>query len=238
MRLIFIDESARDDAFYFFGAIVADAPAVTHIERGLGGIGRLIAGHVPGFDPDAEFHAVDMFHGENDWKDVPVGWRVKACTLVAKVLARSSASLLFRGIDLHAHRRRYGARAFPAHELTLAHLLECVHDRLGRLDPEDRLGLVIADEHHSANGARRSLRSFKVDRVPGYTQKPLTRIADTLYFGPSHESRMLQAADVATYFLNRSRTVRERDPRSAEAIARIVALLDRIKVADYVWSPE
>jgi len=237
VRLIFIDESARDDAFYFFGGLVADASAVQSIEQGFDGIGRLLAANVAGFDAATEFHAVEMFHGRGRWKRVPLGWRVKACTLAAKVLSRSTASFVFRGVDLYAHRRRYGSRAFPAHLLTLAHLLECVHERLGWLDRNDQLGLVLADEHHSAAGARRSLRSFKVESVPGYTRKPLTRIADTIYFGPSHESRMLQAADLATFFLNRSRTIEEKDPRAADAVAKIVALVKEITIVEYVWSP-
>lgn len=237
MRLIFIDESARDDAFYFFGALVADAAAVRQIERGLDGVARLVAAHVAGFDPDTEFHAVDMFHGDRAWKRVPIGWRVKACTLVAKVLARSSASFIFRGVDLESHERKYGLNAYPAHLLTLAQVLESVHERLKWLDHPEQLGLVLADEHHSAAGARRSLRSFKVESAPGYTRKPLTRIADTIYFGPSHESRMLQAADVATYFLNRSKTIAEKDPRSADAVRKIVHFIDQITVVDYVWAP-
>ncbi|KQS14722.1 hypothetical protein ASG04_02465 [Curtobacterium sp. Leaf183] len=178
-----------------------------------------------------------MFHGAGAWKDVPVVWRVKACTLVAKVLARSTASFVFRGVDLEAHRRRYGRRAYPAHLLTLAHLLECVDERLAWLDPEDGLGLVLADEHHSAAGARRSPRSFKVESTPGFTKRPLTRIADTIYFGPSDESRMLQAADLATFFLNRSKTIVERDARSAAAVAKVVSLITQIRIKDYVWSP-
>nr|WP_255252627.1 hypothetical protein [Curtobacterium sp. 'Ferrero'] len=166
MRLIFIDESARDDAFYFFGALVADAAAVRQIERGLDGVARLVAAHVAGFDPDTEFHAVDMFHGDRAWKRVPIGWRVKACTLVAKVLARSSASFIFRGVDLESHERKYGLDAYPAHLLTLAQVLESVHERLKWLDHPEQLGLVLADEHHSAAGARRSLRSFKVESAP------------------------------------------------------------------------
>ncbi len=237
VRLIFIDESGRDDAFYFFGALIADAAAVRQIEQGLDGVARLVAAHVSGFDPDTEFHAVDMFHGERAWKRVPLGWRVKDCTLVAKVLARSSASFIFRGIDLEAHGRKYGSNAYPAHLLTLAHVLESVHERLRWLDHSEQLGLVLADEHHSAAGARRSLRSFKVESAPGYTRKPLTRIADTIYFGPSHESRMLQAADLATYFLNRSKTVAEKDPRSADAVRKIADLIGEITIVDYVWSP-
>ncbi|KQO62741.1 hypothetical protein ASF23_07230 [Curtobacterium sp. Leaf261] len=235
--MIFIDESARDDAFYFFGALMADADATRSIEAGLNRVAELVAADVPGFDTATEFHAVDMFHGEHGWKRVPVGWRVKACTLVAKIIARSGAVFVFRGVDLEALRLRYGQHAHPPHLLTLAQLLEAVNGRLGSIDRPDQLGLVLADEHHSAAGARRSLRNFKVESAPGWTKRPLDRIADTIYFGPSHESRMLQAADFATYFLNRSRTVPERDPRSAAAVARIAGLVRSVTIAEYVWCP-
>lgn len=238
MRLVFVDESARDDDYYFFGALIADAAAIRSIETGLDGIGQLLARQVDGFDAHTEFHAAEIFHGKGAWRSVPVVWRVKACTLVAKVLARSTARFVLRGVDLGALRARYGSLAHPPHLLTLAHLLECVHDHLGRLDHDEQLGLVLADEHHSAVRARRSLREFKLDSVPGYTRRPLTRIADTIYFGPSHESRMLQAADLATFFLNRARTITEHDARTAAGVAKVAELVRSVTLVEYVWSPQ
>ncbi|MEI3843138.1 MULTISPECIES: DUF3800 domain-containing protein [unclassified Microbacterium] len=236
MRLVYLDESARDDRFYFFGALIVDSQAIRHIEQGLDSIGDLLARHVPGFSSSSEFHAHDMFHGKGDWDCVPTPWRVKACALIAKVLARSSGRFVFRGVDLAAQRLRYRV-PFPPHLLTLAHTLQDIDKHLRRLDPHEQLGLVLADEHHSAPGARRSFRDFRLERVPGYTTRPVTRIADTIYFGPSHESRLLQAADLATYFLNRDRTVTTRDERSRRAIAKIAASIREITVSEYVWCP-
>jgi hypothetical protein len=237
VRLVSIDESARDDDYYFFGALIADPAAVRSVEAGLDGVALMLSQQVDGFDPATEFHAVDMFHGNGAWNTVPLGLRVKACTLVAKVLERSSAAFIFRGVDLCALRQRYGARAFAPHLLTLAQLLEAVDERLRWLDEPDGLGLVLADEHHTASSARRSLRSFKSDRVRGLTKRPLGAIADTIYFGPSHESRLLQATDVATFFFNRELTVDERDQRSAAAVREITGRIRVITAAEYVWSP-
>jgi hypothetical protein len=238
MRLVFIDESARDDAYYFFGALIVDAEAVRSIEQAFNEIAALVAANVPGFVPSTEFHAVDLFHGKGAWCSVPLGWRVKTARLLAKALQRSCAAFVLRGVDLRAHRTRYGSAAYPPHLLTLAQVLEEVDDRLRLLDQPEELGLVLADEHHSAANARRSLRDFKVASVPGYTNRALTRIADTLYFGPSHESRMLQAADFATFFLNRDRTIAESDPRAAKAVADVVGRIRSITVREYVWCPE
>jgi hypothetical protein len=163
-----------------------------------------------------------------------VAWRVKACDLVAKVIERSGAEFVFRGIDLQRLRRRY-RRPFPPHLLTLAHVLEELDGRLSRV--HDEVAVVLADEHHTAASSRRKLVDFKIASVPGYTQGQLRNLADTLYFGPSHASRLLQAADVATYFLNRSTTITERDPRASAAVEKIVRRLRAVTVHEYVWTP-
>lgn len=144
MRLIYLDESARDDRFYFFGALIVDAVAVREIENGINEVAALVARHVPGFDRSSEFHAVDMFHGEGVWDSVPVAWRVKACDLTAEVIARSSARFVFRGVDTQAQRDRY-RNPFPPHLLTLAHTLQDVDKQLAVLDATERLGV-----HHAS----------------------------------------------------------------------------------------
>ncbi|SBN64539.1 hypothetical protein GA0004736_3502 [Curtobacterium sp. 9128] len=48
---------------------------------------------------------------------------------------------------------------------------------------------------------------------------------------------MLQAADVATYFLNRSHTITETDPRSEKAMADIVGRIRSITCKEYIWRP-
>lgn len=234
MRAVFIDESARDNDFYFFGGLIVDDSSIRAIESGLDGIGRLVAENVEGFDPLTGFHASDMFHGRGSWDAVPTAWRVKSCELVAKTLERSGAHFVFRGVDIRRQRARY-ARPFPPHLLTLAHLLEDIDRPVGAHG--DEVAVVLADDHHSAVSSRRNLVDFKIASVPGYTRGQLTNLADTLYFGPSYVSRLLQAADVATYFLNRSRTIDERSERSRTVVDRIAVRVRAVTVSEYVWSP-
>lgn len=237
MHLIYLDESARGGDYYFFGALIVDAVALQSVEAGLNSITELVANNVNGFDQSTELHAVDIFHGKGAWKDVPIGWRVKVCHLVSKAVSRSGSRFIFRGMNVAAQRARYGPRAFPPHLLTLAHTLEEVDRHLALGAGEGEIGLAVADEHHSAPGARRSMRDFKIERVPGYTKGPLTQIVDTIYFGPSLESRLLQAADLATFFMNRYHTIIESDPRSEKAVRKIVARIRSITVDEYVWHP-
>jgi hypothetical protein len=234
LRAVFVDESARGNELYFFGALVVDEDAASYVENGLNGLGQLLADNVTGFDKGTEFHGNEMFHGENAWSKVPVAWRVKASELVSKVIERCGGEYVFRGIDLVGLRAKY-VRPYPPHLLTLAHLLDEVDTRLSRVHGEK--AIVLADDHHSASSSRRNLVDFKIQRVPGYTAKPLTNLIDTMYFGPSHASRLLQAADVATYFTNRQMTIVEKDPRAKAAVDRIVTRIKRATTSTYVWYP-
>lgn len=233
MRAVYLDESGNDN-FYYFGALMVDAQSIQSIERGLNGIAALVAQNVAAFNPGAEFHGTDVFHGENDWKGVPVAWRVKASHLVSKVLLRSGAEFIWRGLDLKAHRERYKT-PFPPHLLTLAQTLDQVDKRLARVHGD--VGVVLADDHHTAAASRRNLVNFKVASVPGYTDRVFTNLADTIYFGPSHASRLIQAADMAMFFVNRHRTVRTGDPRALEAVSACAKRYAEMTVHQYVWAP-
>jgi hypothetical protein len=234
MRAVYIDESGRSNAFYFFGGLIVDDFAAGYIEQGMNRLGRVLASDVPGFDSQAEFHATEIFHGRGAWAGVPIAWRVKACHLVTKIVERSRAEFIFRGVDLAALKARY-VNPFPPHLLTLAHLLGEVDDRLRFVHHE--VAIVLADDHHSASSSRRNLVDFKIGGVPGYTQRQLGNLVDTIYFGPSHASRLLQAADVATFFLNRKRTIIETDPRTRQAVDELARRVRRFTVSEYVWRP-
>lgn len=77
-----MDESARGSDYYFFGGLIVDDDSIRANERGLNGIAELVADNVGNFSARTEFHAWEMFHGEDSWDGVPVSWRVKACELV------------------------------------------------------------------------------------------------------------------------------------------------------------
>ncbi|MCU1482848.1 MAG: hypothetical protein JWQ19_3634 [Subtercola sp.] len=236
MYVAFLDESARNDDFYFMGTVVVDDDSIVKIETSLDHIGRMIAADVPGFDPVTEFHGYDMFHGEGAWQKVPIGWRIKASKLVAKTLANSGAKYVLRGIDIKAQQAKY-RRPFAPHSLCTAHSFESVDEVLVRDHESRAMALVVADEHHSAPDSRRNLRSFKASSVYGYTSKPCRRIADTIYFGPSHSSRLLQISDVATFFVNRHETVVETDPRAEAAVEQIFISVMKACRFFYIWAP-
>lgn len=237
MRAIYLDESATTTGDrYYFGALVVDADAARRIETGLHDVCALVARHTPGFNIDAELHGVDVFHGKKEWRTVLPAWRVKACELTVKCIRDSGAKLVFRGVDVAALRRKYRS-PHPPHELVLAQILEDVDGRLGPGRQLGQLGICHADEHHTAASSRRNLRAFKTTQVKGYTTRPIRNIVDTIYFGPSDASRLLQAADVATFFHNRNENVQTRDPRAQRAMRRIMTAMEPATLRAYTWVP-
>jgi len=231
MRVVFVDESERDGQVYFIGALIADADAIRHIQASLDRIGRIVAEASPGFDPDSEFHAYDMFHGEGDWSTVGIPMRAKACVLAVESIANSGATFVCRGVDIERLRERY-AKPYPVHELALAQALESADEWL--TDRGDH-AIEVADEHHTAEDGRRRFRRMTLGPSAGYSARKITRLVDTLYFGPSHHSRLLQAADLATYFTNRLVTVEREAPAARASMRKIRESLDKFTHRAYIW---
>jgi len=96
-------------------------------------------------------------------------------------------------------------------------LLDSLQRYAERLD--ERV-LIIADEIHTAERHRTRLKAYRDSRPDG-ERVQLDRVFDTLYFGPSRHSRLLQAADLLTYMYLRRSTTTEHSPRAGLANQRI-----------------
>ncbi|WP_139186289.1 DUF3800 domain-containing protein [Arthrobacter subterraneus] len=236
MLLTFIDESARGQKYYYMGALLVGSQAAVQIEKSFDQIGAMVASQVRGFDPKTELHAYELFQGKALWKDVPVSLRVKASRLAAKSLHQAGAKFVFRGIDVPALERKYSKPHEP-HALALCHALESVQNVINWDYNNEEFALVLADEHHSAPDSRSRFGNLKNGALEGFTKVPLHNFLDTIYFGPSHHSRLLQAADIATFFTNRYMTVEENHPVARTAMASIQTSLMSITRYKYIWSP-
>jgi hypothetical protein len=226
-----VDESERDGTVYFIGALIADAGAICHIQESFDRIGKTMSELSPGFSPQAEFHAYDMFHGVGDWSSVSIPLRAKACVSAVKSIANSGATFFCRGVDIVALRDRY-PNPYPVHELALAQALESADEYLAkRLDH----AIVVADEHHTAEDGRRRFRRMTLGPNAGYSARKITRLVDTIYFGPSHHSRLLQAADVATFFTNRLNTIEVEASAAQATMRKIQASLGSCTERIYIW---
>lgn len=233
MILAFLDESARGGQLYYMGALMVGAQEARTLERSLDAIVAAVVNDVPGFDPATELHGYEVFHQKDGWKDVPVWLTVKVCKQVAEAIHDSGAVFVFRGIDIQKLAAKY-AHPHPAHGLALSHALESVQHVLN-LDHTNESVLVLADEHHSAPDSRTRFRGMRAAAQKGYTSIPLSDLIDTIYFGPSNHSRLLQAADMATFLTNRSITITESHPAAKKAMQEIKGNLGKVTRFNYVW---
>jgi hypothetical protein len=225
VQLACLDES-ENKTHFTLSAIVLTGAGAKQLGEDLDAlIDRLNACGLPG---DAELHGHELFHGKGLWHCVPLRLRVNTYAAATEAIERAGAKLFLRCIDKAGQAARY-TTPYPAHETALQYLLEDLNDYARSYGEQV---LVLADEVHAESRHRTNFRCFKAQGTPGYRSSKLDAILDTLYFGPSDHSRLLQAADLATFMYLRRKTVTETDPRATRANESIWAPLGRITVKD------
>ena len=238
VRFAHLDGSATPgNAVYLFGVLLVDEWQLAAIERDFDHQGELVHEWCADIPADAEFHGDDIFHGVGHWSELPIPLRIRLCINLATIIGGSDAEYYLRGVDTNTVRERYGEKAFPAHELAWSHALESVERRMRRRYPDERV-MLFADEHHTAPESRTALRFARDRAVKGKISVSLDHVADTIYFGPSDHSRLLQAVDVATFFYQRFTFGSESHKKSAAAMEKIERELRRALHQEYIWVPK
>jgi hypothetical protein len=232
--LAFVDESYETDAFFALGAVIVTAAAAAAIENGLD---DLVAewSSVPGvgLSDAAELHGYEVFHGKGAWASMPVRQRVNVYQRAMRVIGTPGARIALRGMDVVAQRRRY-VDPLPPHDVVLGHLLESI-DR--EAASRGKRVVVTADEVHTQERHRSNFRSYRRVGTPGYRSSRLPTLLDTLHFGPSQHSRLLQASDLVTYLWRRRHVVEESDHRARAASDLAWAAVEDAIAAEHVWRP-
>lgn len=237
VKFAYLDESATPKKReYMFGVLLVDEHQLNSIETDMDQQGRLVHEWCDEIPRDAEFHGYDLFHREGPWSQLTVGQSIKLCTNIAKIVGQSGARYFVRGVDTTRLTARYGVNAYPPHEVAMANALEEIEKQMRENFNDERV-LVFADEHHTAPEGRTNLRLARDRRVKGKINVTLDHVADTIYFGPSHHSRLLQAVDMATFLYQRNRFHSESHPDARKAMERITRALAPALVYDYIWIP-
>ena len=154
--------------------------------------------------------------------------------LTARTTGLPPPSVGFQGVDVDRLRQRPGWEDAKPHIVVSAQLLNRVHRRTSLR--ADGL-LVIADDHHLRDDSRLTYRRMRAASVQGLSDGALDHLLDTMYFGPSNQSRLLQAVDVLTYFEQRRRHVTERHRDAVRRMNAIGRSLNKIRQHSYVWTP-
>jgi len=235
MRYAYLDESATpNNAVYMFGILLVDDAQLCSIEDDMDKLGELVHKWCPSISKHQELHGYEVFHGVGQWEKLSKAQLVTVCTYVAKIIGSSGATLMIRGVNQAGLTARYGSGADPIHEVAYGHALECTEREMG-LRHDDQRVLLFADEHHSAPNGRRRLRLARNRAEFGRISVPLKHFADTIYFTPSHHSRLIQAVDMATYLYQRFTYHRETHPKAKAAMTKVRMALSPALGFTYEW---
>jgi hypothetical protein len=231
VRLAYLDES-YNDAYYVMAAVVVNDRSARPLETALD---RVVAEAISFTgNEDAELHGHALFHGRDDWLDVPVRARINIYGKAMRAIGEHDVLVLLRGLDRVRHADRDGPQPRDAHDVVLQHVLERL-DAYGRRCSEPVL--VIADEIHTHERHRADLAFFRQAGTPGYRSSRLDHILDTLHFAPSRHSRLLQAVDLVAFLHLRRHAHREQDPRAAQANDRLWSYVaPRVRDSGF-WPP-
>jgi len=147
---------------------------------------------------------------------------------VTEAIAAADVTILLRSVDatrLKARQDRLGYPVkFPPEQVCFQHILQ----RANRVaTARGTHALIIADERSDRDRHRERFATYQTVGTPGvYMHTTLDRLLDTVHFAPSHQSRMLQAADMLAFIYRRFVTITESDPRAAESMAKLWAMLE------------
>lgn len=217
MLYAFVDESERDDSFYFLGAVIVNGRQRTRLTLELDAVVVKHAQAMPALG-GAELHgSAIMRGGESPWRKTPLRLRLALYADVVAAIASVEPRIYIEGINIDAQARRGYPVLTPARELAFGHLFERINECCTDIQPEIQ---VIADEHHTAGVSRANFRRYQERGTPGYRSSLLGGIRPEIEFRASHDDRGLQASDMVTYLYNRVWTIVEKDERAAEWKAR------------------
>lgn len=221
VRLAYIDESYSGGHFVL-GVVLVDASAASAVRVGLDEVVR--DAHTRHSVPmGAEIHAHDVMQGTGSWVALKGKARASVGVLDAAVdvVVGSGAALVVSRVERVAGGPRIASAEAVSAAYTLALEGAVAQLHCACVEQGDHIAL-IADEVVNRDLHRRSLVEFQERGLPEREGTGITRIVDTLYFGPSGASRLLQSADVVAYIFHRvmaSGTVNEAAAREAKAMA-------------------
>lgn len=221
MFLCFVDESNQND-FYGFAAILADEHATKALTGHLNAVVAQAAVDY-GIERTAEIHGHPMFHGKEDWADVPIRARISIFEKVIDAIVGADVTILLRAVSasrlLARQNQQHYPVKFPPEQVCFQHILQRA-DRVASM--RDTYALIIADERGDRERHRERFATYQTSGTPGvYMHSTLPRLLDTVHFAPSRHSRMLQAADIIAFTHRRWQTVTERDSRSQAVMDRL-----------------
>jgi hypothetical protein len=145
MKFIYLDEAGNtgrkldpDQPHHLIAAVLVDAVQVPEVERIMRGLAARHCGH-DGLVGEIEFHGYEIRAGRGAFKGMAVERRIEVMRDIVDVIQAQKLAVGYVSIDKH----KTWSSKHP-HEFAFMFLVERIQDVL---KAENRLGLIIADEH-------------------------------------------------------------------------------------------
>lgn len=198
MHLVYFDEvkfQAGVQPYEWIGGVCVSSEDVEQVEAAVTQLAVAYFGD-PTPEDLTEFHGSAILAGKRGFKSTPLVDRIEllkalACILgdrerIKRILIRIDVARLFSGSDSPA-------------DFAFMYFVEKVEELM--VGQRSR-AMLIGDYEHERVVAKavRRLAQFRHNRTDYAFGRPITRIIDTVHFGRSHHSRLLQLADIFTWF--------------------------------------
>lgn len=222
MYLVFIDGSGNTGMHlhhptsteYYLVALAVHGSCARALEDAAG---EVLARHFGEASRRAGFECKgsDLYRGEGPCAGMRPADRVALYAELLGLLAGHYAWVTWVGIDKACLARRYATPMHP-HKLAFIYLVEQIETFL-RSRPD--FGLIVSDEEKEVETqVVEDLRRYKETGTSfGFRPTDLTRIVDNVHWVKSHNSRLMQLADLCAYLCQRQS--RDRGKTSATALA-------------------
>ncbi|HET7463202.1 MAG TPA: DUF3800 domain-containing protein [Longimicrobium sp.] len=179
--------------------------------------------------PGFECKGSDLYRGQGPCATMRPADRVALYGELLGLLQEHGASLMWVCIDKPRLARRYATPMHP-HKLAFIFLVEQIEKFLRQ---RRDYGLIVSDEEKEMeNQVIEDLSRYKeIGTSFGFDPVELTRVVDNVHWVRSHNSRLMQLADLCAYLCQRRLRDQGKDSASAGAVRQ---LWDGVK--DRVWS--
>ncbi|MBO9649692.1 MAG: DUF3800 domain-containing protein [Variovorax sp.] len=195
MLIAYFDEVKHDRGrpFYWLGAILADANLIWKLERQVNDLSEKVFGSRE-LSKETEFHAADIFNGNNHCKGWELDRRLDAMKSITSLFGEAEG-LARIYVKINIEQIKYG---IDVEETAFMYLVERINTHLKHVKSP---GMLIGDRESEnvASIFATKLSRYKEWGTPWSYGGDIEYLLDTVHFTASHHSRMLQLADLHTY---------------------------------------
>lgn len=170
-------------------------------------------------EPGFECKGSDLYRGQGPCAAMRPADRVALYGELLELLHRHGASVMWVCIDKPGLARRYTMPMHP-HKLAFLFLVEQVEKFLRQ---RKEFGLIVSDEEKEVeHQVVEDLSRYKeLGTSFGFSPVELTRVVDNVHWVRSHNSRLMQLADLCAYLCQRQMRDQDKETASAQAVRRL-----------------